>query len=225
MNCPLTALFAALFPATRLPAAPVSPVRVPRVRASTLRPALLPAALLPSAALAHPGHDAAAALTPPFLAGLGHPLGGMDHLLAMVAVGLWATIAAGQSGGRAIWALPLTFVAAMLAGGVMGAGGVALPLVEPLILASSILIGAAVALALRPALAATLPLVALFGVMHGHAHGAEAPSGGLALYAAGFALATAGLHLAGIALGRLGPRATRALGAATAMAGAAVALF
>ncbi|MDO5620249.1 MAG: HupE/UreJ family protein [Paracoccus sp. (in: a-proteobacteria)] len=170
--------------------------------------------LLPSAALAHPGHDTGA----PFMAGLNHPLGGTDHLLAMVAVGLWAALA----GGRAIWAMPLTFVAAMLAGGALGAVGMTLPLVEPLILASSIIIGAAVALALRPSLAATLPLVALFGLAHGFAHGAEGPATGLVAYAAGFALATALLHLAGIGLGRFGLTATRLLGAATMAAGLAL---
>lgn len=167
------------------------------------------AMLLPTAALAHPGHVEGS----PFAAGLSHPLGGLDHLLAMVAVGLWAA----SIGGRAIWALPLTFVVAMIAGGALGAAHVALPLVEPMILASSIMIGAAIALALRPGLAATLPVVALFGVMHGHAHGVEGPAQGLLAYAVGFAVATAGLHLAGIALGRL--PLVRWLGAATAAAG------
>ena len=171
-------------------------------------------ALLPTAALAHAGHEIAR----PFAGGLAHPLGGADHLLAMVAVGLWAALA----GGRAVWAMPVTFVAAMLAGGALGAGGVALPMVEPLIVASSIVIGAAVALALRPSLGASLPLVALFGIMHGHAHGVEGPAQGLLAYAAGFALATAALHLAGIGLARLGPMAARLIGAATAAAGLAL---
>lgn len=165
--------------------------------------------LMPTAALAHSGPVEGSAFT----AGLTHPPGGADHLLAMVAVGLWAA----GIGGRAVWALPAAFVTAMIAGGALGAVGLPLPLVEPAILASSIVIGAAVALALRPGLAAVLPVIAVFGLMHGHAHGAEGPAEGLAAYAAGFALATAGLHLAGIALGRL--PLVRGLGAATAAAG------
>lgn len=165
--------------------------------------------LAPTAALAHPGPVEGLA----FASGLSHPLGGADHLLAMVALGLWAA----SIGGRAVWMLPLAFVAAMIAGGAVGAAGLHLPLVEPMILASSILIGAAVALALRPGLAAVVPVIAVFGLMHGHAHGAEGPAQGLPAYAAGFAAATAGLHLAGIALGRL--PLVRWLGAATAAAG------
>ncbi|WP_026155587.1 HupE/UreJ family protein [Paracoccus sp. N5] len=173
---------------------------------------LLPLAL-PGAALAHPGH----ADGTPFAAGLAHPWGGGDHLLAMVAIGLWAA----SLGGRAVWALPLAFVSAMVAGGALGAAHLALPLVEPVILASTILVGAAVALALRPPLHLALPVVAVFGLMHGYAHGAEGPGHGFAAYVAGFALATGALHLAGIALGRLA--LVRWLGAATAAAGLVVA--
>ncbi|MGA0613627.1 HupE/UreJ family protein [Paracoccus sp. KR1-242] len=168
--------------------------------------------LMPTAALAHPGHLGAASS---FTNGWMHPVGGLDHVLAMIAVGLWAATATDR---RGIWALPVTFVAAMLAGGAIGAAGIHLPAVEPMILASSVLLGLAVALALRPSLGFALPAVALFGLMHGHAHGAEGPATGLAAYAAGFVLATSALHLAGIGLGRLG--ATRFLGAATAAAGA-----
>jgi len=165
--------------------------------------------LLPATALAHPGHVEGSA----FAAGLSHPMAGADHLLAMLAVGLWAA----SIGARAAWALPLTFVAAMIAGGAMGAAGVHLPMVEPMILASSILIGAAIALALRPGLAAVLPVIAVFGLVHGHAHGVEGPAQGLLAYGAGFALATAVLHLAGLVLGRL--PLVRWLGAATAATG------
>lgn len=178
---------------------------------------IFPLLLLPSAALAHPGHPGDQGV---FAQGLMHPLGGIDHVLAMVAVGLWAATAQDR---RAIWALPLTFVAAMVAGFAIGARGVALPAVEPLILASSVVLGLAVALALRPALAFAMPVVAIFGVMHGHAHGAEGPASGLIAYAAGFALATAGLHLTGIGLGRLG--GARILGGATALAGVALAVM
>ena len=178
------------------------------------------AILLPGAALAHAGGRVESGLA----AGLMHPLGGADHLLAMVAVGLWA----GQLGGRARWALPLGFVSAMLAGGALGMAGLGGLAVEPMILASVILLGAAAALALRLPMPVALAAVALFGAAHGHAHGAEAPAAGLVSYAAGFALITTALHGLGIALRvaltragtALGPRA---LGVLTAAAGLALA--
>lgn len=187
----------------------------------TLAATLLPiaAALLPSVALAHPGHSHDDGQ---FLHGLTHPFGGADHLLAMVALGLLAT----QLGARAVWALPLTFVAAMLAGGALWAGGLALPVVEPMILASVVILGVMVAMALRPPLLAALPMVAVFGAAHGWAHGAEGPASGLLPYAAGFALASLALHLAGIGLGRLlarGPE-LRVLGGGAALAGLALAV-
>lgn len=181
---------------------------------------LPPLLIMPSIAAAHVGdHETGA-----FLSGLGHPVGGADHVLAMVAVGLWAAI----MGGRALWALPVSFVGAMLAGGLLGAAGVPLPGVEPMILASIILFGVVAALALRPPVAAAMALVALFGIFHGHAHGAEGPAEGLIRYAAGFAIATMALHLAGIGLGvgltRLAQsKLLRGLGAATAAAGLALA--
>lgn len=177
---------------------------------------LIPLLLMPSAAFAHPGHVEGS----PFAAGWMHPIGGADHVLAMVAVGLWAATAIDR---RGLWALPLTFMAAMVLGGGLGAMGVTVPAVEPMILASSVLLGLAVALALRPSLGVALPVVAVFGLMHGHAHGVEGPSAGLAAYAAGFVLATGALHLAGIGLGRLG--LSRWLGAATAAAGVALAVM
>lgn len=191
---------------------------------SLLAPLALAAAAaavaIPGAALAHAGHDAGT-----ILAGMSHPVSGADHVLAMVAIGLWAA----QAGGRALWAAPLTFVAAMLAGGVAGAAGLPFPAVEPMILASVILLGAAVAMALRAPLQVALPLLAAFGAAHGWAHGAEGPQAGLAAYAAGFALVTAALHVLGIglglALGRLaGGRGTRVLGAVTVAAGVALAV-
>ena len=177
---------------------------------------LIPLLMFPTAALAHPGHIAGS----PFAAGWAHPLSGSDHVLAMLAVGLWAATATDR---RGIWALPLSFMAAMVLGGILGAAGVQLPAVEPMILASSVILGLAVALALRPSLGVALPVVAAFGVMHGHAHGAEGPASGLAAYAAGFLLATGALHLAGIGLGRLG--LTRILGGLTAAAGVALAVM
>ena len=175
-------------------------------------PFTLIALLLPAAALAHTGQDHGGGLA----AGLSHPLLGADHLLAMVAVGLWA----GLSGGRALIAYPLGFVAAMLAGGLFGAGGAGLPVVEPAILASVIVLGALVALAFRATLAVSLVGLALFGLAHGYAHGVEGPGG--AGYALGFVIATFALHGLGIALARLGIPATRALGGAVAVAGVAL---
>lgn len=171
---------------------------------------------LPFPAMAHGLHD-----TGTLWAGAAHPVGGADHLLAMLAVGLLAA----QMTGRAVWALPGAFVAAMLAGGIAGAGGLPFPGVEPMILASVMVLGVLVALALRPGLPALVAMVALFGVAHGWAHGAEGPAAGLVPYALGFAGATALLHLSGIALGRLLPAlALRGLGAGTAAAGLALAM-
>ena len=178
---------------------------------------LISLALLPTMAMAHPGHGEGAAL----LSGLTHPLGGLDHVLAMLAVGLWA----GITGARAISALPLAFVAAMIAGGALGAMGMGLPMVEPMILASVILTGALAALALRPGLAASLALVAAFGLFHGHAHGTEGPASGLAVYALGFAAATMALHLAGIALVRFAPRHIARVTAAATSLGGGVLIF
>lgn len=180
---------------------------------------LLAATLLPSAALAHPGHVQDGA---PFMHGLAHPVGGADHLLAMVALGLLAA----QLGRRAVWALPATFVGAMLAGGAMGAGGIGFPAVEPMILVSVVILGVLVAMAARLPMAALVPMVAVFGAAHGWAHGAEGLTTGLPLYAAGFALATLALHLAGIGLSRLLSRGLglRVLGGGTALAGVALAV-
>ena len=182
---------------------------------------ILLAMLLPSAAIAHPGHFGGS----PFLQGLGHPVGGLDHVLAMVAVGLWASV----TGGRAVWAMPVTFVLAMLAGGALGMAGVPMPGVEPMILTSIVLLGVAAALALQPPMALALAGIAWFGMAHGHAHGAEGPAAGMAVYAAGFALATLGLHLAGLALGwalvKLQQRLfARAVGGAVGLGGLALAL-
>jgi urease accessory protein len=169
--------------------------------------------LLPTAALAHPGHGAG------FVAGLQHPVTGTDHLLAMLAIGLWAA----GLGGKAVWALPLTFLAALAAGGAGGhMAGMALPWVEQGILGSLVVLGAITALAWRLPLTWALGMAALFGALHGLAHGAESPTGFLP-YAAGFVLASALLHGAGLLLGRL-PVVARGLGALTALAGAALAV-
>jgi len=175
------------------------------------------ALLASTPALAHTGATSGAS----FLSGFAHPLGGVDHLLAMVTVGLWAALA----GGRALWLWPTAFVAAMLAGGALGMAGVPLPLVEPGILASTVVLGALVAFAVNAPTALGAALIALFGLAHGHAHGAEMPSlSGPAAYAFGFALATAILHALGLALGwgalqARAPMAVRGAGGLAALAG------
>lgn len=176
--------------------------------------------LLPAAAMAHTGHGAHGA---PFLSGLAHPVLGPDHLLTMIAVGLFAAMA----GGRAVWACPVTFLAAMIAGGLLGFDGAALPVVEPTILASVVILGLAVAFALRPPLPVACAAIAAFGLAHGYAHGLEGPALGGLSYALGFGLATAALHGLGLALGfgaaaASRPGVTRALGGLTCAAGLAL---
>jgi urease accessory protein len=139
-----------------------------------------------------------------FAAGIAHPLGGIDHIAVMVAVGLWAAI----KGGRALWAWPAAFVGVMLVGGVLGMAHVALPLVEPGILASVVVLGLMVALAVDLPVAMGAAIVAAFALLHGHAHGSEVAEniGGIE-YMAGFAVATATLHLVGIGFAQLMARA------------------
>lgn len=150
-------------------------------------------------AFAHVG----AGVTGGFTHGLTHPIFGLDHLLAMITVGLWA----GFTGGTAKWLWPTAFVSAMILGALAGMGGLALLFVEPVILASVILLGAFLALALRLPVAVGAALVAVFGLFHGYAHGTEAPvdASGVA-YIGGFALATAGLHGIGLGLSALSER-------------------
>jgi len=156
-----------------------------------------------------------------FLTGLGHPVSGLDHVLAMIAVGLWGA----QLGAPALWLLPVTFPMVMALGGMVGLLGVPLPGVEMGIAASAILLGLAVMSELRPPLAATVVLVGIFGVFHGHAHGTELPAGQSALlYSMGFVAATGCLHGVGIGVGCLhrwpsGQKLLRAAGAVVATAG------
>ncbi len=168
-----------------------------------------------------PGH------THGFADGVLHPLSGLDHIGAMLAVGLWAA----SLGGRALWAVPSAFVALLAAGAAIGmsfSGG--LPLVEAMITASVVVLGLVVAADLRLPVLPAAALVGLFAVFHGLSHGAEMPAMAQPLaYGAGFILATATLHLGGIGLGiglhRLSGRvATRAAGALTACLGVALAL-
>ena len=178
-------------------------------------PVALGLILIPGMALAHPGHGIG------FGEGLLHPLSGADHLLAMTGVGLWAA----SLGGRARWALPMTFLAAMLVGAMVALAtsvGLFAAGVEPMILASVILLSAAVALSLRAPLALALPLVAVFGAAHGAAHGMEGSGLG---FGAGFLIATAALHGAGLGLGLLAsPGLRRALGGAGLVVGLALAV-
>jgi urease accessory protein len=158
-----------------------------------------------------------------FLHGLMHPIGGADHVLAMVGVGLLAS----QLGGRALWFVPAAFVSMMVLGGVLGFEGVGFPFVETGIAASVIVIGALVAFDAKLPTAFAMAIVGAFAIFHGHAHGMELPEGSAPLaFAEGFVLATALLHVAGITLGLLfhrlasGPRAWtgRLVGAAMAVA-------
>jgi urease accessory protein len=148
---------------------------------------------LPAVAYAHTGLGDAAG----FVHGVLHPWMGLDHLCAMIAVGLWAA----QRGRKAVWLMPLTFLAVMAFGGILGFAGAPLPAIEPGIAVSVLVLGVMVAAAVRLPLAATALLVGLFALLHGHSHGAEMPASATGLaYAMGFLAATASLHALGIAL-------------------------
>jgi urease accessory protein len=149
-------------------------------------------AVLAAPALAHPGHGDTT-----LAAGLVHPLSGLDHILAMVAVGVMAA----RRGGKAMLLWPLAFVAAMLAGyglGVMDHGAISL---EPGVLASVIVLGALAICATPMPMAAGVAVIGLFGLCHGFAHGAEAPAGAGAGFPVGFAVSTAFLHGLGLMIG------------------------
>jgi len=153
-------------------------------------------------------------------AGFSHPLFGLDHILAMVAVGLWAA----QQGGRALWLVPAAFVGTMALGFATAIAGLPLPLVEPVILASVIFIGIAIALALPIPTTAVAAMVGFFAFFHGHAHGGELGGAGAWEFAIGFVFATAALHAVGIGAGLVlsrfsGKVLTRIAGAVTALGG------
>jgi urease accessory protein len=157
-------------------------------------------------------------------AGLSHPLFGADHVLAMVAVGLWAAQIASVPGRKAALAIvPATFVATMAAGFALALAGIHLPFVEPGILASVIGLGLLVAMAVRLPVAMSAAIVAVFALFHGHAHGAELGAAGAWRFGVGFVISTAFLHVAGIAIGlaagRAAPVLTRIAGGLTALAG------
>jgi urease accessory protein len=153
--------------------------------------------------------------------GLLHPLTGIDHMVAMVAVGIWGA----QLGDPAIWLLPVTFPLVMAAGGVLGVLHVPLPAPDLAIALSALVLGIAVAIRARVTLAAAAGVVGVFAIFHGHAHGVELPRAANPLaYGAGFVIATGTLHLCGIALGALsrwpaGARLIQGLGAAIAATG------
>ena len=185
--------------------------------------AALSAILSPAAAWAHVG----AGSTVGFVHGFVHPVTGIDHVLAMIAVGMFAA----NLGGRALWAVPLSFVSVMALGGALGVAGIAIPFVEAGIAISVIVLGLAVALRWQWPVAAAMALVGVFAIFHGHAHGAEMPVDAAGLeYGLGFMLATALLHGVGIGLGlgivRFGrawsPRVTQLGGMAVAVAGVGI---
>lgn len=166
-------------------------------------------------------HVAGVGLAQGFASGFMHPLGGLDHVAAMLAVGLWGAVL----GAPALWLLPVVFPLVMAFGGMLGAGGANIPGVEIGIALSAVVLGAMVAGAAKVPLSIAVPLVGVFAVFHGHAHGVELPRGADALaYSAGFVVATGLLHLAGIALSLLsrwpaGRGLVRAGGAAISLAG------
>jgi len=175
-------------------------------------------ALLATAAEAH----AIGANAGGFFSGLEHPVFGVDHLLAMFAVGLWGA----QIGGRSLWELPVAFPLIMSLGGALGIAGIPLPHVEILIALSMLVLGLAVAVAWRPAPWISIAVVGAFALFHGHAHGVELPSSANPLaYAAGFVVATGLIHIAGIGFGliigkAMNGKVSRAAGAAIGLAGA-----
>lgn len=170
-----------------------------------LQPALLAIFLAPTAALAHTGVGG----TSGFMHGFMHPLGGLDHQLAMILVGIFAY----QLGGRALWLVPLTFVGVMALGGFLGVAGVRVPFIEAGIALSVIVLGAIVAFGARIPVAVAMGIVGLFAIFHGHAHGSEMPldASGVA-YGLGFMLATAILHAVGIGIGFLIGMTSKSLG-------------
>ena len=160
---------------------------------TALRIAAALLALAPTVAFAHPGHDGAS-----LVSGFLHPLGGFDHIIAMVAVGVLAA----RLGGRALWLVPASFIAAMAIAGLAGSAGIGLPYVETGIALSVVALGATVALGLTMPVAAAMALVGLCAVFHGYAHGAEMPETASGLvYGLGFIAGTALLHGIGIGLG------------------------
>jgi urease accessory protein len=185
-----------------------------------LRKAWLTLALLawPILAFAHIGQGD---IGGGFVSGVAHPVFGLDHVIAMVAVGIWGA----QLGAPAIWVLPVTFPLVMAFGGVLGGLGVPIPGIEIGIAVSAIVLGGMILFAARPPLWVAAVLVGIFAIFHGHAHGAELPESANAIaYAVGFVVATGALHALGILIGvanrwRQGAQALRVGGGLIAAAG------
>ena len=179
----------------------------------------LPLALIAAQASAHTGEG----INSGFASGFWHPILGWDHVVAMVAVGMWGAFL----GTPAIWILPVVFPLVMAVGGALGIAGVPLPMVETGIALSGVVLGLLVAFAVRAPIWVAAVIVGVFAVFHGHAHGAELPEAFSAYgYAVGFVVGTGLLHLAGIAIGFLtrtqsGTLAVRAAGGLVALVGAA----
>jgi urease accessory protein len=156
-----------------------------------------------------------------FVSGFAHPIFGYDHLLAMLAVGIWGA----QMGGRNMWTLPVTFPLVMAFGGILGMAGVPLPNVELGVALSVLVLGLAIAFAWRPFEPVAIGIIAVFAIFHGYAHGIELPSAAdPAAYSVGFVMATGAIHVAGIGVGLLigklaGGWVSRGLGGAIALGG------
>jgi urease accessory protein len=173
---------------------------------------LITLCLFAGSASAHPGHHLAAGFT----GGLAHPFLGLDHLLAMIAIGLWAA----QQGGRALWAVPAAFVGTMILGGGLAMSGFSLPYVETGIAASVLVLGLLIATRRQWPVAAGVAIATVFAIFHGYAHGLEMPqAASSAMYALGFVLATVFLHGVGIAGNLIGRYAMQLAGAAIAATG------
>jgi urease accessory protein len=177
--------------------------------------------LASSVAFAHPGHNVSG-----LAAGLMHPFTGMDHLLAIVAVGLWAA----RGGNRKVWLLPATFMTTLVLGAVIAMQWPSLPMVETGIAVSVLALGLLVSLSMQLPAMPSVAIIALFGLLHGYAHGLELPeSAAPAAYALGFLAATASLHLGGIAVGIASrhryARLSRILGSVIAISGAFLLAF
>lgn len=187
-----------------------------------MRAFTLAAVTLGTGCLVSPAHAAVQPFAS-FATGFAHPVLGIDHILAMVSVGVWGVLA----GGRALWVWPAVFVSTMLVGFAAATLGFQLPGVPAAVAASIIVLGLMVALAVRAPLWLGAAIIGLFAFFHGHSHGTEGIGGSLVAYGAGFALATAALHAAGIGLalatvGSIGKLAVQAMGALTVLGGFAL---
>ncbi len=169
---------------------------------------------------AHTGHSTMGGL----MAGVAHPIFGIDHLLAMLAVGIWSALVIGGTNAKRVWLAPLIFMVAMVAGALLSIAGLGLPAVETGIAVSTLVVGLMIATRKKFEAGVGLAIVATFAVLHGHGHGSEAV-GAIGSYIAGFTLATGMLHLVGVSVGRAIADvrlAAPAIGSLFAAAGAAL---